>query len=188
MPIAKTMTLARIATTEGIDKRYERSWLLHLKRYFARQRISEPTAEKNDMRLVRRGDILTLPIERGRPIGGPTEDPHSDSDEESDDSCELADGGIQPSRSKQTVAPAVAYFLVTSLSYEPITSLEEDFSSSTSSKARAGELGCWVEAGEDGTTKMVLTGVEMMHIRDRQADRSWHRQGINLRDLVVCPD
>jgi hypothetical protein len=34
--------------------------------------------------------------------------------------------------------------MVTSLEFDPLNPLEEDFQSSVSSKARAGELGCWV--------------------------------------------
>ncbi len=45
-----------------------------------------------------------------------------------------------------SVAPAhLVYFLVTDMNYDPLVPLEQDFESSMSSQARAGELGCWVD-------------------------------------------
>jgi peroxin-6 len=97
----------------------------------------------------------------------------SDSDDDEDD--------IEPDESR--IATALVYFKVTSLGYEPLVPLEDDFRSSVSSKARAGELGCWVDVGEDGETQLVLEGLERDLVGKRDADRAWH--GIRKRS-VIC--
>lgn len=140
MPTAKTITIARIATTEGLDKRYERSWMKGLRQYFA-----------GTSRLVRRGDVFSVPVWRDKPLS------EEDSDNEDDIDAR---------------ASHLAYFQVTSLSFDPLVPLEEDFRLSISSKARAGELGVWMDVGEG--TRMVLTGVERSCAADRRGDLLWH--------------
>ena len=135
------------------------------------------------MRMVKRGDILSLPIWIDKPIA---------SDEESADQCESdSDSEVEAStylsqmRNTRKNPTALAYFQVTALSYEPLTSLEEDFRSSISSKARAGELGCWVNIGQHGSTRMVLTGVERSRISRRREHKSWY--GLGESGPPVCP-
>jgi hypothetical protein len=43
------------------------------------------------------------------------------------------------------------------MSYDPLVPLEQDFASSVSSKARGGELGCWIDVEK---TRMVSVGVQ----------------------------
>lgn len=43
------------------------------------------------------------------------------------------------------------------MSYDPLVPLEQDFASSVSSKARGGELGCWVDVEK---TRMISVGVQ----------------------------
>lgn len=51
----------------------------------------------------------------------------------------------------------LVYFQVTDMTYDPLVPLEQDFASSVSSKARGGELGCWVEVER---TRMISLGVQ----------------------------
>lgn len=162
LPTARSMTLARVATAEGMDKRYERSWIVGLKRFFAGGRL-----------MVRRGDVISVPVWVGRPL------PEG---EDVDDSY--------------TGRPtALAYFVVTAMNFEPLSSLEEDFSCSVASKARAGELGCWADAGPGGDTALVLAGAERARVTGRGTDLVWHglhappppfapSSASTLRDLV----
>lgn len=43
------------------------------------------------------------------------------------------------------------------MTYDPLVPLEQDFASSVSSKARGGELGCWIEVEK---TRMISLGVQ----------------------------
>jgi peroxin-6 len=150
LPVAKSMTVARIATTEGVDKRYERAWLHGLARFF------RPFPATPSSRLVRRGDVFAVPVYRDRPV--------SEEDELSED-----EGDDRPARA----STGLAYFVVTALSFDPLVPVEEDFRSSASAKARAGELGCWAEVGLGGETRMVLTGLERARVGHREWDRAW---------------
>jgi hypothetical protein len=51
----------------------------------------------------------------------------------------------------------LVYFQVTDMTYDPLVPLEQDFASSVSSKARGGELGCWIEVER---TRMISLGVQ----------------------------
>ena len=179
LPVAKSMTVSRIATTEGLDKRYERAWLKGLKAYFATKPFSDPAngskgeangVEGDEGRLVRRGDIFAVPIHQDRPITDTdTFDPQSgndsDSDSESDDRRDV--------HLKTKDGVALAWFIITALSFDPLVPVEDDFRSSASAKARAGELGCWVDVGDQGETKVILAGVERARVGGRGRDRGW---------------
>lgn len=174
--MAKTMTLARIATAEGVDKRYERSWLRGVQRLFPQSSSSSENGVPNHA-LIRRGDFLSVPVWRDRPLVT-DEEPDMASDSEPDDE----EVGGSWSSSRKSRPTALVYFVVTGLSFEPLVPLEEDFGASATSKARAGESGCWVDFGPSGTTKVVLNGIERAHVPTRANDQSWH----DLRASVAC--
>ncbi|BEJ11382.1 hypothetical protein CspHIS471_0108040 [Cutaneotrichosporon sp. HIS471] len=153
LPVAKSMTLARVATAQGVDKRYERAWLRGLRNHFAGGG-DEPESHQ---RLVRRGDVISVPVRQGKPLA------EGEEPEDEDDDDERVE--------KDT---ALAYFIVTALAFEPLMPLEDDFSSTISSKARAGELGCWVDAGPGGETSLMLSGVERGRVAGRAGDLAWH--------------
>jgi peroxin-6 len=69
----------------------------------------------------------------------------------------------------------LVYFKVSAINYDPLVALEEDFRSSVSSQARAGELGCWLDVGQEGNTQMTLDGLERERVSGRSGDRAWHR-------------
>nr|XP_019010198.1 uncharacterized protein I206_04666 [Kwoniella pini CBS 10737]OCF48979.1 hypothetical protein I206_04666 [Kwoniella pini CBS 10737] len=165
LPIAKTMTLARIATAEGVDKRYERAWLKGLKAYFSNKcKGKSKDTDNGNERLIRSGDIISIPVYLSKPME--SDETIEDDEEDENEDKELRNWRSQP---KYT---GLVYFTITSLSYDPLVPLEEDFKISISSKARAGELGCWFDM--DGSTKMVLTGIEKDRIQHRQGDFIWH--------------
>ena len=174
LPVARTITLARVATAEGVDKRYERAWVRGLKGYFTREKEGGVPFDKR--RLVKRGDIIPIPVGIDKLMLD--DDTEAEQQQSSSDSDEETSGIPSLSFKRRQPKPiAVAYFIVTGLSYEPLVPLEEDFRSSASSKARAGELGCWVDVGGEGSTKMVLTGVERARIGRRADDQAWYSIG-----------
>ena len=171
LPTAKSMTIARIATAEGLDKAYERGWIKGLRRYFSQR--SHSSHEEAKGRLVRRGDVFALPISPLRPITA--EEPlssDSESDTDSDNDGPSAKTHMKMGKGGQKVA--LAWFVITGLSFDPLVPLEEDFRSSASSKARAGELGCWADVGDKGETKVVLAGVERARLGGKGRERRWY--------------
>lgn len=120
--------------------------------------------------MVRRGDILGIPVwldktvtddERQKSIAAESED-DTDSGSESD--------SPSPFFSKIPSTPtSIVYFAVTSISYNPLVPIEEDFRSSTTAKARAGELGCWIGDG----TELVYEGLEKARIEQKGWDKRW---------------
>jgi peroxin-6 len=179
LPVAKSMTLARIATAEGVDKRYERSWLKGIHGAFSKgnkgKGKGKAVEEDSNGMLLRRGDILWVPLWIDKPIS--MED-HGENDLDTS-SDEDNDGPWLSLRQRRKVT-SVGYFTVTSLNFEPLIPLEEDFRSSISSKARAGEYGCWVDVGEQGRTRLVLEGMERVIIPSRSSERRSH----GLRDVA----
>ncbi|WWC64452.1 uncharacterized protein I303_107062 [Kwoniella dejecticola CBS 10117] len=169
LPTAKTVSLARIATAEGVDKRYERAWLKGLKSHFSSgsKRKGKSKALEGGGQLIRSGDIISILVFPSKPMSSDEnidDEDNSDSENESD--------SLSPSPKTQPKSIGVVYFTITSICYDPLVPLEEDFRSSFSSKARAGELGCWIDT--DGGTKMVLTGVETDRIQHREGDLVWY--------------
>ncbi|EIW71793.1 hypothetical protein TREMEDRAFT_43062 [Tremella mesenterica DSM 1558] len=138
---------------------------------------------EHGMRIVRRGDIISVPVRMGKPLpvsnglqadqDETIDDFESDPDDWGSDGFDENTDIIQP-KSPFKPFTGLVFFIVTSLSFEPLVSLEEDFSSSVSSKARAGELGCWVNVGKNGITRMVLNGVDRAGIQLRDIDRHWN--------------
>ncbi|WOO79254.1 Peroxisomal biogenesis factor 6 [Vanrija pseudolonga] len=165
LPVAQKISIARVATAEGVDKRYERSWLKGLRNHFTTKDVDGERVQ----RLVRRGDIIAVPVWQDKPLA---EGEELEAEEDGDDS-DNEDGVVarKPTHPKPT---ALAYFVVTSLTFEPLVPLEDDFSSSSASKARAGELGCWVDADVGGDTSMVLGGLERERVCHRGGDLLWN--------------
>ncbi|XAO24331.1 hypothetical protein I312_103129 [Cryptococcus bacillisporus CA1280] len=170
LPVANKIILTRIATAEAVDKRYERSWLRGQATLFVPKSRKGKENAQEDVRMVRRGDVLGIPVwldktltddERQNSIAAESED-DTDSGSESD--------SLSPLFSKKPSTPtSIVYFAVTSISYNPLVPIEEDFRSSTIAKARAGELGCWVVNG----TELVYEGLEKARIEKKGWDKRW---------------
>lgn len=173
IPSAHSVSVSRLATAEGVDKRYEKSWLRGLKRFFTvKSSATGGTPSETSSRLMRRGDIFAVPVWQD----GPTS-PDGDV-EQNDDDEHVAYGSAEDciddiEESTTEVPTGIVYFKVTAINYEPLVPLEEDFRSSISSKARAGELGCWIDVGPDGATQMVLEGVERERLAERRLEKAW---------------
>ena len=107
---------------------------------------------------MKRGDVFGVPV---------CADISSSSGEEEEE-----EGEDDESRSQEPTA--IVYFKVNAIKYEPLVALEDDFRSSISSKARAGELGCWIDVGADGSTQMVLEGLERERLASRRSEIAWY--------------
>ncbi|WVQ73021.1 hypothetical protein IAR50_002584 [Cryptococcus sp. DSM 104548] len=159
LPVARSITLARVATAEGVDKRFERSWMVGQGDIFGFQGKGQKKREGQVGRMVRRGDVLAVPGWMDKPL--------SDEERQSfalDKAASDLSSSTLPSR-----PTALIYFTITSISYDPLVPIEQDFRSSLVSKARAGELGCWVGEG----TKVVWSGLERSRVRGRGRDGGW---------------
>jgi peroxin-6 len=131
-----------------------------LKSYFAVNTSASGASDEPVSKLMRREDVFGVPVWPDAPPSTEEEDEEDEQDEDNED---------------QSRAPtAIVYFKVNAISYEPLVALEDDFRSSVSSKARAGELGCWIDVGINGTTQMVLEGLERERLAGRRSEIAWH--------------
>jgi peroxin-6 len=123
---------------------------------------------------MRRGVVFAVPVWQDSPTEFEGDAEQGDDDEEHarEPYGSHVDDGED---SIHQVSTGVVYFKVTSINYEPLVPLEEDFRSSISSKARAGELGCWIDVGQDGATQMILEGLERDRLADRRLEKAWCR-------------
>lgn len=154
-----------------MDKRYEKAWVRGLRNYFAAK--PDPTGgqgQEPSTRLMRRGDIFGVPVWLDESSLAESDD--EEDDEEEDDRGMAGEAGLEPPAST-----AIVYFRLTAIHYEPLVALEDDFRSSISSKARAGELGCWIDVGPSGSTQMVLEGLERERVAGRRSEELWHALG-----------
>jgi peroxin-6 len=124
-----------------------------LKSYFVVNTSASGASDEPVSKLMRRGDVFGVPV-------------WSDASEDEEEDDDYEDRSRAPT--------AIVYFKVNAISYEPLVALEDDFRSSVSSKARAGELGCWIDVGADGTTQMVLEGLERERLAGRRSEIAWH--------------
>jgi peroxin-6 len=145
-----------------------------VKNYFASDlHTVERGTDTPTSKLIKRGDIFSVPVWQDRLLASESVDDGGSEDNSEDEE----DDDESTSRRAINKATGLVYFKVTAINYDPLVSLEEDFRSSSSSKARAGELGCWIDVGEDGHTQMTLDTVERERISGRAGDRTWHQTG-----------
>jgi len=111
---------------------------------------------------MRRGDVFGVPVWSDS-SSSPDEEDESEEEEDDDDN-----------EDRSRAPTAIVYFKVNAINYEPLVALEDDFRSSVSSKARAGELGCWIDVGTTGVTQMVLEGLERERLAGRRSEIAWH--------------
>ncbi|GHJ84555.1 hypothetical protein NliqN6_0957 [Naganishia liquefaciens] len=117
LPVAKSITLARLANPTGVNKKYEKQFTEALRAVF------EGRGQVHGRRVVRQGDVIAVPV------------------------CTMANDSDNHSLIPQgrLRSDTLVYFQVTDMSYDPLVPLEQDFASSVSSKSRGGELGCWID-------------------------------------------
>jgi peroxin-6 len=164
-----------LASTEGVDKRYERAWLTGVREHFVPSpQPSGIGADEPIHKLVKRGDIFSVPVWPEAPLN--TERADNGDEAEVDDAGSEEDEDEDEDHLQTSRKPTgLVYFKVSAINYDPLVALEEDFRSSVASKARAGELGCWVDVGKEGSTQMTLDGLEREMVSGRSGDRAWHR-------------
>ncbi|KAK7466888.1 peroxisomal assembly protein [Stygiomarasmius scandens] len=148
IPIARSVTIARVASPFSINRVYQPLFLQALKDYF-----------RGNRSLVKKGDIIAVGID--------TDDILKVQDHISeDDTPEIQHYSTE--RTNETV-----FFMITNVEHEVFLSDSNSIALDTYSGATTGELGCWIDAE---STKMVQTGLEHSRIPDvssyLEADRS----------------
>ncbi|KAI0781289.1 AAA-domain-containing protein [Trametes elegans] len=141
IPVAKTVTIARVASAFSTDRTYQPLFLQALQGYF-----------KDTTRLVKQGDVIAVGIN-------------------TDDLLRLANasdeedtGDLEPLELESSDNPnELVYFLVTNLEHNVPSRLGETSALDMYVGATVGELGCWVDPS---ATRMVQTGIEHSRIPD----------------------
>ncbi|KAJ9104628.1 hypothetical protein QFC21_002126 [Naganishia friedmannii] len=138
------------AEDQLVNKQYEKQFTEGLRQFF------ESDVGSNGKRVVRQGDVIAVPICTAT------------SDEDGEMSLlrrkpryvESTLYGFEVKANMRPIARRpdnLVYFVITNITYEPLVPLEQDFASSVSSKARGGELGCWIDVDK---TRMISIGVQ----------------------------
>ncbi|KAF8163058.1 P-loop containing nucleoside triphosphate hydrolase protein [Crassisporium funariophilum] len=141
IPIARTVTIARVASPTSINRLYQPLFIHSLKSYF-----------DTGKRLVKQGDIIAVPFDTD--CCRWTNEPDKILNEDID-----IDFGHQNGEPRVN---EVVFFKVTNIEYEVMStaspSLQDIYTGST-----MGELGCWVDAN---VTRVIQTGVEHSRVPD----------------------
>ncbi|CDO74862.1 hypothetical protein BN946_scf185004.g12 [Trametes cinnabarina] len=141
IPIAKTVTIARVASAFSTDRTYLPLFLQALQSYF-----------KYTTRLVKQGDVIAVGIDTDNLMS--QSDEGFEEDIEQREKSEL-DGSITPNE--------LVYFLVTNIEHSVPSGIGEVASPDMYVGATLGELGCWVDPS---ATRMVQTGIEHSRVPD----------------------
>ncbi|KAI0373357.1 AAA-domain-containing protein [Pilatotrama ljubarskyi] len=145
IPVAKTVTIARVASAFSTDRTYQSLFLHALQSYF-----------KDSTRLVKQGDVIAVGINTDDLLRH-----HSIPDEEDPD--QSGDGGEFDVVETPGEPNELVYFLVTNVEHSVPSRLGEMSSPDMYVGATVGELGCWVDPS---ATRMVQTGVEHSRVPD----------------------
>ncbi|KAI1788454.1 AAA-domain-containing protein [Ganoderma leucocontextum] len=144
IPVAKTVTIARVASAFSTVRAYQPLFLEALQRYF-----------KQSTRLVKQGDIIAVGINTDDLLRQPSALDEDGGDVVMEDADEVAeqDGGVNE----------LVYFLVTNVEHSVLPRLGEMSSPDMYVGATVGEFGCWVDTA---VSRMVQTGVEHSRVPD----------------------
>ncbi|KAI0637344.1 AAA-domain-containing protein [Trametes polyzona] len=145
IPVAKTVTIARVASAFSTDRTYQPLFLSALQGYF-----------KDTTRLVKQGDVIAVGINTDDLLRHAS----ASEDEGLDGHAEESDVDLTTS---DTQANEVVYFLITNVEHNVPSRLGEVSSSDMYVGATVGELGCWVDPS---ATRMVQTGIEHSRVPD----------------------
>ncbi|KAH9890705.1 AAA-domain-containing protein [Cubamyces lactineus] len=135
IPVAKTVTIARVASAFSTDRTYQPLFLQALQSYF-----------KDTTRLVKQGDVIAVGINTDDVLR------HSNGLDEEDQ-----DGGQDELDLESVSHNELVYFLVTNVEHSVPSRLGDVSSPDLYVGATVGELGCWVDPS---ATRMVQTGIE----------------------------
>lgn len=138
VPVARTVTVARVASPISTDRAYQSSFLKSLHGYFANQR-----------RLVQQDDIIALMVNTDH-----VRQAASEAEEEPAD----ADSAKSPESQTAFDAPdAPVFFKITNVEYDVIP----DAPSDEFYGSMLGEWGCWVDPS---VTRILQTGLEQSRV------------------------
>ncbi|RDX45475.1 AAA-domain-containing protein [Lentinus brumalis] len=135
IPVAKTVTIARVGSPFSMDRAYQPLFLQALQDYF-----------KRATRLVKQGDVITVGINTDdllKYLGPAIEEGEQEAVGEAD----LGSGN----------ANELVYFIVTNVEHSVPSRIGETSSLDMYVGATVGELGCWIDTS---ITRMVQTGIE----------------------------
>ncbi|KAF8803602.1 AAA-domain-containing protein [Phlegmacium glaucopus] len=145
IPVARSVTIARVASPNSINRRYQPFFLHSLKKYF--------DAGK---RLVKQNDIIAVSIDTDPPRWLELEEGTGDDDSHHADLNDFN----HPSNAPRT--NELVFFKVTSIEYDVVSKagppLQDLYTGST-----LGELGCWIDTS---ITRMTQAGVEHTRVPD----------------------
>ncbi|KAF8491938.1 AAA-domain-containing protein [Gautieria morchelliformis] len=145
IPVARVVTVARVASPYSNDRAYQPFFLHALKGYF-----------DNQKRLVKEGDLIAVAIQpelarlwHGREPEELTKQEHTDVPEDNVELLKTPNG--------------VVFFKITNLEYDIMNTGQASMSPDQYMAATMGELGCWVDTQ---ITQMVQTGMEHSRVPD----------------------
>ncbi|KAH9924001.1 AAA-domain-containing protein [Epithele typhae] len=148
IPVAKTVTIARVASAFSTDRAYQPLFLRALQDYF-----------KRTTRLVKHGDVIAVGINTDDLLKQPSGPEH-----------EAEDEGVEEidldAREAEDAPNELVYFVITNVEHSVPSRLGEGSSPDMYLGATVGELGCWVDTS---VTRMVQTGIEHSRIPDMGA-------------------
>ncbi|KAI0710443.1 AAA-domain-containing protein [Cerioporus squamosus] len=136
IPVAKTVTIARVGSPFSMDRAYQPLFLQALQDYF-----------KRTTRLVKQGDVITVGINTDDLLGYASEEGEEQAAGEFD---------LNAFTSSEN-ANELVYFIVTNVEHSVPSRLGETSSLDMYVGATVGELGCWIDTA---VTRMVQTGIE----------------------------
>ncbi|KAI0648219.1 AAA-domain-containing protein [Trametes meyenii] len=145
IPVAKTITIARVASAFSTDRTYQPLFLQALQSYF-----------KDKTRLVKQGDVIAVGINTDGLLR------HASVSDDEDLDAPQGETDIDPASSPGEVNELV-YFLITNVEHSVPPRLGEMSSPDMYVGATVGELGCWVDPS---ITRMVQTGIEHSRVPD----------------------
>ncbi|KAI8998975.1 AAA-domain-containing protein [Trametes punicea] len=145
IPVAKTVTIARVASAFSTDRAYQPLFLQALQAYF-----------KETTRLVKQGDVIAVGINTDDLLRQQSYPDSTDLEEQEDEAdFEITEVSNEPNE--------LVYFVVTNVEHSVPSRLGDIASPDMYVSATVGELGCWVDPS---ATRMVQTGIEHSRVPD----------------------
>ncbi|KAF8964138.1 P-loop containing nucleoside triphosphate hydrolase protein [Flammula alnicola] len=145
IPIARSITIARVASPISTNRQYQHLFINSLKAYF-----------DSNKRLMKQGDILAISIDTD--FSRLVYDQDNKQDGASNGFDEDVGGSRYPNYDPRS--NEVVFFKVTNIEYDVMSrsdsSVQDSYTGST-----LGELGCWVDTS---ITRMIQTGVEYSRV------------------------
>ncbi len=180
IPVAKTVTIARVGSPFSMDRAYQPLFLQALQDYF-----------KRATRLVKQGDVITVGINTDDLLrySGPASE---EGEQEAVGEADLGSVWLSsclPLKQQLTLLGPIAssgnanelvYFIVTNVEHSVPSRIGETSSLDMYVGATVGELGCWIDTA---ITRMVQTGIEHSRV---PAMAQYFGTGIVLH-LSSCP-